>query len=75
MKNYWAARVLFSRSNFCSHVKNVSQSIGAEIRFFFRGIELLWNSISENSRKRGFKLDASTMETFVSSYFPKLSQE
>lgn len=65
MKNYWAARVLFSRSNFCSHVKNVSQSIGAEIRFFFRGIELLWNSISENSRKRGFELDASTMETFV----------
>ena len=32
---------------------------------FFRGIELLWNSISENSRKRGFELDASTMETFV----------
>ena len=52
MKNYWAARVLFSRSNFCSHVKNVSQSIGAEIRFFFVELsysETLFPKILENA--------------------------
>lgn len=52
MKNYWEARVLFSRSNFCSHVKNVSQSIEAEIRFFFVELsysETLFPKILENA--------------------------